>query len=47
MTNKAPDKLTPGPQLDALAEKVFGWKKVHKHQGVLVGKRQDKAVSTG
>jgi hypothetical protein len=44
MANKAPDKLTPGLQLDALtAEKVFGWKKVHKHQGALVGRKQDKA----
>lgn len=25
------------------AEKVFGWKNVHKHDGTLVGKRQDKA----
>ena len=25
------------------AEKVFGWKNVHKHEGALVGKRQDKA----
>lgn len=25
------------------AEKVFGWKNVHKHEGSLVGKRQDKA----
>jgi hypothetical protein len=25
------------------AEKVFGWQKVHKHQGSLVGRKQDKA----
>jgi hypothetical protein len=25
------------------AEKVFGWKNVHKHEGSLVGKKQDKA----
>ena len=25
------------------AEKVFGWKNVHKHEGTLVGKKQDKA----
>jgi hypothetical protein len=25
------------------AEKVFGWKNVHKHEGALVGKKQDKA----
>jgi hypothetical protein len=37
-------KIPPGPKLDALtAEKVFGWPKVHKHQGVLVGRKQDKA----
>ncbi|HEY6364640.1 MAG TPA: hypothetical protein VI585_07590 [Candidatus Binatia bacterium] len=44
MANKAPDKTPPGPKLDALtAEKVFGWKNVHQHDGALVGKRQDKA----
>jgi hypothetical protein len=44
VTNKALDKIPSGPKLDALtAEKVFGWKKVHKHQGVLVGRKQDKA----
>jgi hypothetical protein len=38
------DKIPPGPKLDALtAEKVFGWQNVHKHDGALVGKRQDKA----
>lgn len=38
------DKIPPGPKLDALtAEKVFGWKNVHKHDGALVGKKQDKA----
>jgi hypothetical protein len=43
MANKAPDKVPPGPQLDALtAEKVFGWQKVHKHEGALVGKKPDK-----
>ena len=25
------------------AEKVFGWKSVHKHEGNLIGKKQDKA----
>jgi hypothetical protein len=25
------------------AEKGFGWKNVHKHEGALVGKKQDKA----
>lgn len=38
------DKISPGPKLDALtAERVFGWKNVHKHEGSLVGKRQDQA----
>ena len=41
---KAPDKILPGPELDALtAQRVFGWKNVHKHEGALVGKKQDKA----
>ena len=26
----------------ATAEKVFGWKNVHKHDGELIGKKQDK-----
>jgi hypothetical protein len=44
MSTKAPDKLPPGPELDALtAQRVFGWKNVHKHDGALVGKKQDKA----
>jgi hypothetical protein len=48
MANKALDNIIPpGPKLDALtAEKVFGWKNVHKHNdrgGGLYGKRQDKA----
>jgi hypothetical protein len=44
MASKAPDKIPPGPKLDALtAEKVLGWKNVHKHVGALVGKKQDKA----
>jgi hypothetical protein len=38
------DRIPPGPMLDALtAEKVFGWKSVHKHGGSLVGKKQDRA----
>ena len=38
------DKISVGPTLDVLtAEKVFGWKNVHKHEGRLVGKKQDKA----
>jgi hypothetical protein len=47
MAQSAVDKIPPGPKLDALtAEKVFGWKNVHKHNdrgGGLYGKRQDKA----
>jgi hypothetical protein len=40
----AVDKIPPGSKLDALtAEKVFGWKNGHKHEGSLVGKKQDKA----
>jgi hypothetical protein len=37
--NKAPDRIPPGPT----AEKVFGRKDVHKHEGGFVGKKQDKA----
>jgi len=45
MAIRSPDKLSPGPELDALtAQKVFGWKNVRKHNGALVGKKQDKAV---
>jgi hypothetical protein len=44
MRQWAIDKIPPGPKLDALtAERVFGWKNVHKHEGSLVGKKQDKA----
>jgi hypothetical protein len=44
MPTNAPDKLPPCPELDALtAHRVFGWKNVHKHDGALVGKKQDKA----
>ena len=44
MPTKATDKIPPGPELDALtAQRVFGWKNVHKHDGALVGKKQDKA----
>jgi hypothetical protein len=44
MARSAIDKIPSGPQLDALtAQKVFGWKNVHKHEGSLVGKKQDKA----
>jgi len=44
MATKAPDKIPPGPELDApTAQRVFGWKNVHEHDGALVGKKQDKA----
>jgi len=44
MAQSAIDKIPPGPKLDALtAEKVFGWRNVHTHEGSLVGKKQDKA----
>jgi hypothetical protein len=44
MARSAVDKIPSGPQLDALtAEKVFGWKNVHKHDGELIRKKQDKA----
>jgi hypothetical protein len=43
MAKKTPDKTPPGPQLDILtAQKVFGWKNVHKHDGALMGKKPDK-----
>jgi hypothetical protein len=33
MAQSAIDKIPLGPKLDALtAEKVFGWKNVHKHE---------------
>jgi len=42
MAQSAIDKIPPGPKLDALAaEKVFGWRNVHQHEGTLVGKKQD------
>jgi hypothetical protein len=44
MAQSAIDRIPPGTKLDTLtAEKVFGWKDVHKHEGTLVGKKQDKA----
>lgn len=43
MVSSTIDKILPGPHLDALtAEKVFGWKNVHVHDGELYGKRPDK-----
>jgi len=44
MAQSVLDKIPPDPELDALtAEKLFGWKDVHKHEGTLVGKKQDRA----
>jgi hypothetical protein len=44
MAKKASDKTPSGPQLDILtAQKVFGWKNVHKHGSEIIGKKQDKA----
>jgi hypothetical protein len=40
---KARKQELPGPELTAAtAEKVFGWKNVHKHGAELIGKKQDK-----
>jgi hypothetical protein len=39
MVQSALDKVLPGLKLDALtAEKVFGWKNVHKQEGAVVEK---------
>lgn len=44
LAQKRVKKLLPCPELDALvAEKAFGWKDVHSHDGGLVAKKQDKA----
>ena len=41
---KAPNRALSGEQLTkATAEKIFGWKNVHNHEGELIGKKQDKA----
>jgi len=43
MAKKSADKILSGSQLViATAEKVFGWKNIYKHNGELVGKKQDK-----
>ena len=43
MPQKASKPNLNGPELiKATAEKVFGWKNVHKHDGDLIGKKQDK-----
>jgi hypothetical protein len=37
------ERIQSSADLNVLtAEKVFGWKNVHKHNGDLVGKKQDK-----
>ena len=42
MTKRVPNRL--GEQLTkATAEEVFGWRNVHKRDGKLIGKKQDKA----
>ena len=42
MAQSAVDKIPPGPKLDALtAEKVFGWKSVHKHHDRRFAIRRD------
>ncbi len=49
MANKRTAKRAiNGEQLTkATAEKVFGWKNVHKHNGELTGKKQDRAGRWG
>lgn len=43
MSKKAPKRNLSGSELTkATAEKVFGWKNVHIHDGELIGKKQDK-----
>ena len=40
---KLPNRALSGEQLTkAIAEKIFGWKNVRKHDGELIGKKQDK-----
>jgi hypothetical protein len=44
MAKKGLDNIPSGPKLDALtAEKVFGWRNIHKRDGALVGKSQGNA----
>ena len=43
MPKQAPSRLLSSAQLTkATAERVFGWKGVHKHGGKLIGKKQDR-----
>ena len=44
MANKTTKRVVSAERLaKATAENVFGWKSVHKRNGELVGKKQDKA----
>ena len=44
MPKKTSNRDLSGDQLTkATAEKVFSWKNVHKHNGEVIGKKQDKA----
>jgi hypothetical protein len=44
MAKKASSETLSSEQLTkATAEGVFGWRSVHKHQGKLIGSKQDKA----
>ena len=43
MPKNTPKRDLRGSELTgAIAEKIFGWRNVHKPEGVLVGKKQDK-----
>jgi hypothetical protein len=43
MSRKTPRRKPSGRSLTSItAEKVFGWKNVHEHEGQLIGKKQDK-----
>ena len=43
MAKRIPKRQPSKPELTAkTAEIVFGWKNVHKHNGELIGKKQDK-----
>ena len=44
MAKKTPSRMLSGDKLTkATAEQVFGWKNVRKHDGELIGKKQDRA----
>ena len=44
MPKETSNRTLSGEQLTkATAEQVFGWKSVHKYNGELIGKKQDKA----